>query len=198
MTALTVLGAYLLGAVPFTQIVAMGRHGADLRTVGTGTVSGSGLYRVAGVGAMVVGGGLDVVKGAVAALAGSGGARAALVTAAVVTGHCWSVYLRGAGGRGLSPAMGALAVLYWPGALVLLAGLAVGRLVKETGLAAFIADLALVVMLATFDGAWGVALGLAAVLPMLVKRLAGNAAAGGDLRVYRHRLLYDADQHRAA
>lgn len=200
MDALAVLTAYLLGAIPFTQIVSRRLTGIDLRTVGTGTVSGTGLYRVAGLWPLVLGGGLDVAKGAGAALlAGDSDRLRVLVGAAVVTGHCWSVFLGGAGGRGLSPSLGVLAVFAWPGALLLLAALAVGKLVDEAGLAAFIADLLLVVALAVARGWQGAALALALVLPMVLKRLMGNAVPdpGGGLRTYGARLLYDADQHGA-
>lgn len=196
--------AYLLGAVPFTQLVSVHLFGADLRSVGTGTVSGTGLYRVGGLWPLLLGGGLDVLKGMLAALlADSDPVMGVLLAAAVVTGHCWSVFLRGAGGRGISPALGALAVLYWPGALLLLAGLAVGRLANETGLAALIADLLLVALLTATQGGHGLALASAVVLPMLIKRLLGNSSARtGDsangLRFYRDRLLYDADGHGTA
>src|SRR5512138_1483173 len=121
MDALAVLTAYLLGAIPFTQIVSRRLTGIDLRTVGTGTVSGTGLYNVAGLWPLVLGGGLDVAKGAGAALlAGDSDPLRVLVGAAVVTGHCWSVFLGGAGGRGLSPSLGVLAVSAWPGAILLL------------------------------------------------------------------------------
>lgn len=197
MDVLLVLGAYLLGAIPFAQIVSVRLHGTDLRAVGTGTVSGTGLYRVGGFGAVALGGGLDVVKGALAAmLAGDDSWLAVGVSAAVVIGHCWSVFLRGAGGRGLSPAMGALAVLYWPGAVLLLAALAIGRLAKETGLAAFISDLVLVVVLTVTHKGWGLALAGAVVLPMLIKRVLGNNRLPADsLRIARNRLLYDSDRH---
>lgn len=46
--ALVVAGSYVLGALPLTNVVARWRRGVDLREVGTGTVSGSGLYAVAG------------------------------------------------------------------------------------------------------------------------------------------------------
>jgi glycerol-3-phosphate acyltransferase PlsY len=200
MDALVVVASYFLGAVPFSQIVSMRWTGADLRAVGSGTVSGTGLYRVGGPWALIVGGGLDVAKGAVAgALAGGNERLGALVSAAVVTGHCWSVFLRGAGGRGISPAIGALAVLFWPGALLLLAGLAIGRLVHETGLSAFLADLLLIGVLGVTKGPLGVALALAVVVPMLLKRLLGNARPepGGGLRIYRDRLLFDAERHGA-
>lgn len=198
--ALTVPAAYLLGAVPFSQIVSLGVVGTDLRGVGSGTVSGTGLYRVGGVGAVILGGGLDVAKGALAAAwAGGNDIRAVLVSAAVVIGHCWSVFLRGAGGRGISPAMGALAVLYWPAAALLLAGLAVGRLLHETGFVVFLAALLVIGALAVAKGGFGLALALAVVVPMLLKRLLGNnlPQPGGGLRVYRARLLFDADQHHA-
>jgi acyl-phosphate glycerol 3-phosphate acyltransferase len=198
MNALAVLAAYLIGAVPFTQIISRWLTGADLRAVGTGTVSGTGLYRVAGLRALILGGGLDVAKGALAAaLAGGDDTSGVLVSAAVVTGHCWSVFLGGAGGRGLSPAMGTLAVLWWPGALLLLAGLAIGRLADATGLAALISDLLLVVLLGVTAGLRGVALAVAVVVPMLLKRLMGNARPepAGGVRIYWTRLLYDADQH---
>lgn len=201
MDAIAVLAAYLIGAVPFSQIVSRRLTGVDLRTVGTGTVSGTGLYRVAGLWPLVVGGSLDVAKGAAAAtLAGDDDRLAVLVSAAVVTGHCWSVFLRGAGGRGLSPSMGALAVLAWPGALLLLAALAVGKLLDETSLAAFIADLLLVPVLSAAVGWQGAALGLAVVVPMVLKRLRGNARPqpGGGLRTYWARLLYDSDQYGSA
>jgi glycerol-3-phosphate acyltransferase PlsY len=198
MEALAVLGAYLVGAVPFSQIVSMRLVGTDLRKVGTGTVSGTGLYRIAGLWPLILGGGLDVVKGASAALlAGDDEWLAVMVSAAVVIGHCWSVFLRGAGGRGISPGLGALAVLYWPGAVLLLVGLVIGRLVKETGLVAFISDLALVLVLTVTNAGWGLALALAVVLPMLVKRVTGNALSefAAEPHVYVNRLLYDADQH---
>lgn len=201
MDALVVVAAYLLGAVPFTQILARGLRGVDLRTIGTGTVSGTGLYHVAGLGPLVLGGGLDVAKGALAvAFAGDDPRLGVLAAAAVVTGHCWSVFLGGAGGRGLSPSMGALAVLAWPGALLLLAALAVGRVFDETGLAAFVADLLLVALLGGWAGWHGVALALAVVLPMWLKRLMGNVrpAPGAGLDTYRARLLFDADRHGTA
>jgi glycerol-3-phosphate acyltransferase PlsY len=196
MDALAVLGAYVMGAVPFSQIVSVRMVGADLRAVGTGTVSGTGLYRIGGLWLLIVGGGLDLVKGVVAALlAGDNYTLAVMASAAVVIGHCWSIFLRGAGGRGLSPAMGALLVLYWPGALLLLAGLAVGRLFKETGLAAFGSAMSLLVVLTFFEGPRGLALGLAVVLPMLLKRVLGNELAVSEPRIYLNRLLFDADQH---
>src|SRR5579884_4480394 len=67
--AATLVLAYLAGAVPFSNVLAARVSGVDLREVGSGTVSGTGLYRVAGFLPLVVAGILDVAKGAVVELA---------------------------------------------------------------------------------------------------------------------------------
>ena len=55
--------SYIVGAIPFAQIVARLTSATDLREQGSGTVSASGLKDVAGVGPVVVAGSLDVAKG---------------------------------------------------------------------------------------------------------------------------------------
>jgi hypothetical protein len=78
---------------------------------------------------------------------------------------------------------------------VLLGGLAVGRLARQTGLGALAADLALFPVLAARRGRRGLALAGALVAPMLAKRLAGNQPppSTGRARVLASRLLFDND-----
>ena len=52
--------AFAAGAVPFSYMIAQSLARTDLRQVGTGTVSGTSLYRVAGFIPLVVGGLCDV------------------------------------------------------------------------------------------------------------------------------------------
>jgi glycerol-3-phosphate acyltransferase PlsY len=191
--------AFLAGAVPFSNLAARRLRGVDLRSVGSGTVSGTALYRVAGFGPLAVAGLLDVGKGAVGPLL-VGRRRpvaAALACGLAVTGHNWSPFLYGAGGRGISPAVGALAVVGWPGATLLLAGLAVGRLAGETALGALAAQAGLVPVLAATRGRRGMFAGIAVLVPLVAKRLAGNGPPSPGTRpsqVYLARLLYDRDQ----
>jgi glycerol-3-phosphate acyltransferase PlsY len=197
MKAVGVLAtAFVAGSVPFSNIAARRRGGVDLRTVGTGTVSGTSLYRVAGFGPLAVAGVCDVAKGAVGPLL-AGRRRPALAAIAGglgVAGHNWSPFLRGAGGRGISPALGALGVNAWPGSVVMLGGMVLGRFVRETGLGSFVAQAALVPVLARTHGPRGAFVGVCVVAPMWIKRLAGNSPpAQPTLRVYAHRLLYDRD-----
>jgi glycerol-3-phosphate acyltransferase PlsY len=192
--AVVLLFAYLLGAVPFSNLFARRLRGVDLRESGTGTVSGTGLYRVAGFGPLVVSGLLDVGKGVLAVLV-AGTSRPGLAAAAggaVVIGHNWSIYLRGAGGRGLAPAMGALVVEAWLGVVVILGGLAVGRARGESGLGSFVALLLVVPVLAMTGGRYDALAGACAVTPVLVKRVRGNEPTS-DWGVRVHRLVYDND-----
>ena len=188
--------AFFVGAIPFSNIAAHLTRGVDLRSVDSGTVSGTNLYKVAGFGPLAVAGVLDVAKGAVGPLL-AGHDRpwlAALAGGLAVVGHDWSPFLGGAGGRGISTAMGALLVTAWPGAVLLLAGMALGRIVDQAGLGSFVADLALVPFLATALGAAAALAGVAVVVPMLIKRLTGNAPATEPRRrTYARRLLFDSD-----
>jgi glycerol-3-phosphate acyltransferase PlsY len=194
---IVVAAGYLAGSVPFSNLAARLTRGVDLRDVHTGTVSGTSLYRVAGFGPLAVAGVLDVAKGAVGPrLAGrSRPTLAAAAGGAAVAGHNWSVFLGGAGGRGISPAMGALAAQAWPGTAVLAAGLGGGRLVRETALASFVADLLVVPVLARTHGRAGAVAAAAVVVPLLAKRLTGNAPPPDPRRRgwWRTRLLYDRD-----
>jgi len=187
--------AFLLGSVPWSNVAARLTRGVDLRAVGNGTVSGTALYRVAGFPALAVAGILDVAKGAVGPVL-AGGDRpvvAALAGAAAVAGHNWSPFLRGAGGRGIAPALGALLVLAWPGAVLVLLGLVVGRALRQTGLASFVAEVLLAPVLLVVDPTAAGA-GLAISVVMLAKRALGNARpARRDLRTYATRLLFDRD-----
>jgi glycerol-3-phosphate acyltransferase PlsY len=191
-----VLGAFTAGAIPFSNIAARRQAGVDLRSVGTGTVSGTSLYAVAGFKTLAIAGVCDVAKGAVGPLLAGRDQPvvAAIAGGAAVAGHNWSPFLRGAGGRGISPALGALAVTAWPGSVLLLAGLATGRLVKQTGLAMFAAEGALVPLLARRRGRYGALAGAAVVLPMVVKRAAGNHRLDrADWRGRVERVLFDRD-----
>ena len=184
------------GAIPFSNIGARLAAGVDLRAVGNGTVSGSGLYEVAGKGPLIVIGLLELAKGAVGpALAGRNRpVAAAFAGAAAVAGHNWSPYIGGAGGRGISPAMGALLVSAPAGAGVLLAGLAIGKLAGETALGSFVADALLVPVATIAHGRAGRLAASAVLVPIVAKRLMGNgppARVGSS--VYLYRLLFDRD-----
>jgi glycerol-3-phosphate acyltransferase PlsY len=195
-----VLGAaYLAGSVPFSHI-ATRRRGVDLRTVGSGTVSGTGVFRSVGFATGMAAGIADLLKGVVGpVLAGRDRPYLGAVSGGLgVVGHNWSPFLRGAGGRGVSTAMGALVTTAPAGSALLLAGLALGRAAGESAVGCFVADVAMVPVLRRISGRQAAAAGGAVVVPMLVKRLVGNAPVaelrlGPRLRTYAARILLDRD-----
>jgi glycerol-3-phosphate acyltransferase PlsY len=188
--------SFVVGSVPTSFLFARVSRGVDLRDVGSGTVSGTALYRVAGFLPLAAAGILDIGKGTLGPLL-AGTDRpvlAALAGGAAVIGHNWSPFLRGAGGRGIAPAIGALLVNAWPGAVLVLGGPMVGRWFGQTGLGGFVAELSLTPVLAITNGPEGAIAGAAIALPMLVKRVIGNTRPREDRRrVYFHRLLFDHD-----
>jgi len=139
--------SYLLGSIPFSQIIGKLAKGVDLRKVGSGNVGGNNLIANAGAGWGLFGGGLDAAKGATAMwLASALGVPYPISLLAgifVVAGHNWSVWLGFRGGKGLATAFGALAWLSWPEAVICAAvwGLANWRIKNGTSatIAAFVA-----------------------------------------------------------
>ena len=192
-----VLGAaYLAGSVPFSHLVATRVRGVDLRTVGSGTVSGTGVFRSVGLAAGLTAGIADLLKGAVGpALAGPQRPKLAAAAGGLgVVGHNWSPFLRGAGGRGVSTAMGAMLPTAPVGSGLLLAGLALGRALGESAIGCFVADLALVPVIKRTAGQNAAVAAGAVVAPMLAKRVAGHGPARPPrLRTWTNRLLLDRD-----
>ena len=193
---LVLIVAFAAGAVPFSYIIAQSLARTDLRQVGTGTVSGTSLYRVTGFIPLVAGGLCDVGKGALGPfLAGDVWLLMAFAGAVSVIGHNWSLFLNGAGGRGIAPALGAFAVIAWPAALFLLGGLALGRILRHTGLVVFITMPALPpFLLLVADGQAAIA-GTVIIVPMLIKRVLGNEPLPTPprWRAAAHRLVFDND-----
>jgi acyl phosphate:glycerol-3-phosphate acyltransferase len=203
--------AYLVGAVPFSNLLARRRAGVDLRHIGSGTVSGTSLYQVGGFNSLALAGVLDIAKGASATLAARLTSTEAeprprttrwreptpLEAAAaglVVTGHNWSPYLDGAGGRGIAPSIGAYLVVAPEGAVLMLGGLTIGRLAHHSGIGTLLGQLAVIPVLRATRGPRGSLAGAAVVTPMLLKRLAGNSRpARRTPAVYAARLIFDRD-----
>ena len=108
--AAVLAGAYLLGSIPFSYLVARLR-GVDVRTVGSGNVGATNVLRSVGKGAGALAFALDFAKGAAATLLAMktvGGAAFPSVAALVaVLGHMHPVWLRFRGGKGVATGAGA-------------------------------------------------------------------------------------------
>ena len=103
------LFGYLLGAVPVGYLVGRA-FGVDVREVGSGNIGTANVLRAAGKWAAVVTLFGDMLKGFVpvmlaTVLLESEWLHAAVALAAVV-GHCWPVFLRFKGGKGVATGAG--------------------------------------------------------------------------------------------
>ncbi|MGH3395153.1 MAG: glycerol-3-phosphate acyltransferase [Streptosporangiaceae bacterium] len=189
-------GALLIGSIPVSNIISLAVTGQDLREIGSGTVSPAGLYRVGGVRPFAAACLLDLAKGSITAalVRHRHPALAAAAAGLAVTGHNWSLFQVGAGGRGVLPATGILLVAAPSGAALIGGGIAVGYVTGDTAPGCFAAQLLLVPVLAAVQGRRGVLLGLATAVPMLAKRLLGNSLRTRERRqTYLTRMIFDRD-----
>ena len=138
---LMVVFAYLLGSIPSGYLAGKWIKGIDLREYGSGTVSGSMVWEHVAKWAVFPVGLFDIFKGALptwlSLRAGLSPQAATVVGLAAVVGHNWPIYLNFQGGRGLSPFLGELLVLFPWGMLILLIGLGIGNRLKSPAVPLF-------------------------------------------------------------
>lgn len=106
------LGAYLLGAIPTSYLVARVFAGTDLRTFGSRNLGATNLYRLLGLKAAVPTALFDIAKGTVpvmlqAARVPDGSIWPIVVGLAAVAGHVFSPFVGFKGGKGVATAAGA-------------------------------------------------------------------------------------------
>jgi len=177
VSLLTLLGAYLLGSIPFSYLVARRWGIADVRRVGSGNVGATNVMRSAGTAAGLVAFALDALKGAAASLAALAlapqGSLPALAAVGAVLGHMYPVWLGFKGGKGVATGAGAFLPLV--------------PVAAAAALLAFALTLAATryVSLASISGA--VVLAVAAFLGGAPGSVARAAAGLAALIVWKHR-----------
>ncbi len=117
--AFVIVCAYLLGSIPFGYLIVRWRGGGDVRAIGSGGTGATNVTRRAGKGAGLLTLALDALKGALAVWL----ARRLLATnyeinwcvaaaaSAVVVGHCFPVWLKFRGGKGVATGLGVFLAL---------------------------------------------------------------------------------------
>jgi glycerol-3-phosphate acyltransferase PlsY len=110
-----VLMAYLLGSLPTALLLVRLMTGEDVRQKGSGNIGGTNALRAAGWKAGVAVTLIDIGKGALAvALMQRYNPESVWVAAAmlaVVIGHCYPVWLKFRGGKGVAAGFGAFVVV---------------------------------------------------------------------------------------
>ncbi len=108
--------AYLLGSIPTSYLVVRLVKGQDLRTLGSGNLGATNLYRVLGWRYAVPVGLIDAAKGAIPVAifgphAGADQRIALLLGITAVLGHAFSVFVGFRGGKGVATGAGVVLAL---------------------------------------------------------------------------------------
>jgi glycerol-3-phosphate acyltransferase PlsY len=139
---LALLLGYLLGSIPFGVLLTRWGGAGDLRSIGSGNIGATNVLRTGRKGLAAATLVLDLLKGAAAVLVAEAlwPGTGPLAAAGAFFGHCYPVWLRFKGGKGVATLMGIVLALHWPVGLVyavvwigLLAGL---RVSSVAGMAA--------------------------------------------------------------
>ena len=118
--------AYLLGSIPFGYLLVRFVRHEDIRTTGSGNIGATNVLRSGAKGLGIATLLLDLGKAFlavwIAKLLAPDNFDLAVATAVVaVLGHCYPVWLRFKGGKGVASALGVFLALTWPSALCILA-----------------------------------------------------------------------------
>jgi glycerol-3-phosphate acyltransferase PlsY len=107
---------YLFGSVPFGLILARLFGAGDLRTIGSGNIGATNVLRTGRKGLAAATLLLDLLKGLVAVLlvAHLWPAGAPVAALGAFVGHCFPVWLRFKGGKGVATTAGIAFGLAWP------------------------------------------------------------------------------------
>jgi glycerol-3-phosphate acyltransferase PlsY len=136
---------YLLGSVPFGLILTNLFGAGNLREIGSGNIGATNVLRTGSKGLAAATLLLDGAKGAAAVLVV---ARlwpdcAALAGAGAMLGHCFPLWLKFKGGKGVATLLGVTLAYAWPVGLVYggtwLAMLAITRISSLAGMTAAVA-----------------------------------------------------------
>lgn len=143
--AMALVLGYLLGSVPFGLLLTRFAGAGDLRSIGSGNIGATNVLRTGRKGLAAATLLLDGGKGAVAVLIAQwiDPSFGVLGAAGAFFGHCYPVWLRFNGGKGIATYAGIAFALSWPVGLVFaafwLGVLAVFRYSSLGGISAAIA-----------------------------------------------------------
>lgn len=112
---------YFLGSIPFGLLLARAFGQGDIRTIGSGNIGATNVLRTGRKDIAALTLLLDAGKAGIAGLIIGhfiGVPYAFIAAASAFLGHCFPVWLKFKGGKGVATFFGALIALVWPVALV--------------------------------------------------------------------------------
>ena len=114
--ALVPLLAYLLGSLPFGYLIVRWQRGIDVRTTGSGSIGATNVMRNLGIIGFIITFLLDLGKGVAAVLLAGrlthdNSWLIAASAMAAILGHCFPVWLKFRGGKGVATGVGVFIAL---------------------------------------------------------------------------------------
>jgi len=111
ISTFAIILSYFIGSVPMGLILTRAAGMGDLRRVGSGNIGATNVMRVGGLRMAGLTWLLDMAKAIAAVVIGTyagGAAIGAWCGVAAICGHCWPIWLRFRGGKGISCLFGVL------------------------------------------------------------------------------------------
>ena len=186
---LAAIAGYLLGSIPFGLLLTMAAGLGDVRKIGSGSIGATNVLRTGRKGLAALTLLLDAAKGAAAvllcgALAGVPGIFFGGIASLI--GHCYPVWLKFKGGKGVATALGIMLMADWRVAVaaggVWLAVAVVVRISSAAALAAAVAAPLLVWLFASPQPVLGLVLAAVALVLLRHKDNIARLLAGTEPR----------------
>jgi len=115
------IGGYLLGSIPFGLLIARATGQGDIRKIGSGNIGATNVLRTGRKDIAFITLLLDAGKAGIAALLFNhffGAPIGFFAGAAALIGHCFPIWLKFKGGKGVATFFGALLSTAWPIGLI--------------------------------------------------------------------------------
>jgi len=142
---LVILFAYLIGSIPFGIIISKIMGLGNLRNIGSGNIGATNVLRTGNKLAAILTLIFDLLKGAIAVIITYyifNDTTAQIAALSSFLGHCFPIWLKFKGGKGVATFIGISLALYWPaGILVCLTWTLTAFLSRISSLSALISSL---------------------------------------------------------
>lgn len=142
---LVILFAYLIGSIPFGIIISKIMGLGNLRNIGSGNIVATNVLRTGNKLAAILTLIFDLLKGAIAVIITYyifNDTTAQIAALSSFLGHCFPIWLKFKGGKGVATFIGISLALYWPaGILICLTWVLTAFLSRVSSLSALISSL---------------------------------------------------------
>jgi len=142
---LVILFAYLIGSIPFGIIISKIMGLGNLRNIGSGNIGATNVLRTGNKSAAILTLIFDLLKGAISVIITYyifNDTTAQIAALSSFLGHCFPIWLKFKGGKGVATFIGISLALYWPaGILICLTWVLTAFLSRVSSLSALISSL---------------------------------------------------------